>query len=126
MGQAFRDVRWFGGTRYHGQRPGVVVRASSPGRSLVRGTRYHDGSVLNPGQSLRWELKYFFYIFGGTQIRTYSTSNDSYCNMNKNSNYTCTAEGQRSRSRRNGRAVVAWGHRRSRTRVCAGGVGVAG
>ena len=74
-----------------------------------------DGSVLNPGQSQRWELKYFFNIFGGTQyaanlwykiqgnndpddnvyyeIRTYSTSNDSYCNMNKNSNYTCTAEG---------------------------------
>jgi len=77
--------------------------------------RPSDGSVLNPNQSQRFELKYGFSIFGGVQyaanlwykiqgnndpddnvyytIETYSTSNESYCNMNKNSNYTCKAEG---------------------------------
>ena len=71
--------------------------------------------MLNPSQSQRLELKYGFSIFGGAQyaanlwykiqgnndpddnvyytIETYSTSNESYCNINKNSNYTCNAEG---------------------------------
>ena len=79
------------------------------------GGRPPDGSVVNPNQSQRFELKYGFSIFGGVQyaanlwykiqgnndpddnvyytIETYSTSNESYCNINKNSNYTCKAEG---------------------------------
>jgi hypothetical protein len=77
--------------------------------------RPSEGSLVSPNQSHRFELKYGFSIFGGVQyaanlwykiqgnndpddnvyytIETYSTTNESYCNINKTSKYTCKAEG---------------------------------
>jgi hypothetical protein len=77
--------------------------------------RPREGDVLNPGRSHRFELKYGFSIFGGVQyaanlwykiqgdndpndnvyytIETYSTSNESFCDINKTSKYECKAEG---------------------------------
>lgn len=71
-----------------------------------------DGSIVQPGGSQVWELKYRFNIFGGIQyaaelwykiagtndkvsyqIETYPTSNESSCKVHGTQKYTCSAGG---------------------------------
>jgi hypothetical protein len=71
-----------------------------------------DGTVLQPGKTDTWELKYGFNIFGGVQyaanfsykvqgtdaivdyqIYTYSTANESSCKVTPTTVGRCTAEG---------------------------------
>ena len=73
-----------------------------------------NGTVLNPGHTHDWELKYAFSPFGGVQyaanlwyeisgtsatveytIETWSTSNESSCRVSGASHFTCTAAGTR-------------------------------
>jgi hypothetical protein len=74
--------------------------------------RPDNGSVVNPGDSQSWELKYGFSPFGGVQyaadlwyeiagtnatveykIEVYSTSNESLCKVHGSSKYSCSAAG---------------------------------
>jgi hypothetical protein len=77
--------------------------------------RPREGDVLDPGKTHRFELKYGFSLLGGVQyaanlwykirgnndpddnvyytIETYSTSNESSCEINHTSKYACKAEG---------------------------------
>jgi hypothetical protein len=77
--------------------------------------RPREGDVLDPGKTHRFELKYGFSLLGGVQyaanlwykiqgdgdpdnnvyytIETYSTSNESSCDINRTSRYACKAEG---------------------------------
>jgi hypothetical protein len=71
-----------------------------------------DGTVLQPGKTDTWELKYGFSVFGGVQyaanlsykvqgtdatvdyqIYTYSTTNESSCKVTPTTAGRCTAEG---------------------------------
>jgi hypothetical protein len=71
-----------------------------------------DGSLMHPGNTQTWELKYGFSFTGGVQyaanlwytiegtndsveytIQTYSTANESACKINGSTQFTCTAEG---------------------------------
>jgi hypothetical protein len=71
-----------------------------------------DGSVLNPGHTQRFELKYGFSLLGGVQyaanlwykigntghnveytIEVYSTTNESACKVHPATAGRCTAEG---------------------------------
>jgi hypothetical protein len=92
--------------------PGACARTTHP---MDFEGRPQEGAVLDPNRSQRFELKYGFSILGGVQyaanlwykiqgdddpddnvyytIEVYSTTNESYCNINKTSKYECKAEG---------------------------------
>ena len=71
-----------------------------------------DGSLMHPGNTQVWELKYGFSLLGGVQyaanlwyqivgtndsveytIETWSTVNESACKVNGTTKFACTAEG---------------------------------
>jgi hypothetical protein len=74
--------------------------------------RPSDGSLIHPGNTQVWELKYGFSLLGGVQyaanlwyqivgtndsveytIETWSTVNESACKVNGTTKFACTAEG---------------------------------
>ena len=89
--------------------PAVCVPTHHP---MAFEGRPADGSVLNPGHTQRFELKYGFSLLGGVQyaanlwykigntghnveytIEVYSTTNESACKVHPATAGRCTAEG---------------------------------